>query len=105
MRIFGSDLEFYTILLLVLLKRDSVTRFSTSGFFLESVSPMHLSITSRPFRIFSKIRGGILGSRSGLEKTRVFLKKPSPVGFFGFLFGFFWVFWVFLGFFAQTRGF
>jgi hypothetical protein len=32
---------------------------------------------------------------AGLEKTRVFLKKPSPVGFFGF----------FLFFFAQTRGF
>ncbi len=33
---------------------------------------------------------------SGLEKTRVFLKKPSPVGFFGF----FWVFLGFLGFFG-----
>ncbi len=41
---------------------------------------------------------------TGLEKTRVFLKKPSPVGFFGFFwvflgflgfFGFFWFFWVF----------
>ena len=31
---------------------------------------------------------------AGLEKTRVFLKKPSPVGFFVF----FWVFWVLLGF-------
>jgi hypothetical protein len=31
------------------------------------------------------------GLKPGLEKTRVFKKKPSPVGFFGF-------FWVFLGF-------
>ena len=49
--------------------------------------------------------------KSGLEKTRVFLKKPSPVGFFGFFwvflvfFGFFGFFWAFLGFFALTRGF
>jgi hypothetical protein len=35
-------------------------------------------------------------TRAGLEKTRVFLKKPSPVGFFGF----FGVFWGFLGFFG-----
>ena len=34
--------------------------------------------------------------KAGLEKTRVFLKKPSPVGFFGF----FWVFLGFLGFFG-----
>ncbi len=44
----------------------------------------------------------------GLEKTRVFLKKTQPSGFFwvflGFL-GFFGFFWVFLGLFAQTRGF
>jgi hypothetical protein len=31
-----------------------------------------------------------------LEKTRVFLKKPSPVGFCGF----FWFFLGFLGFFG-----
>jgi hypothetical protein len=42
--------------------------------------------------------------QAGLQKTRVFLKKPSPVGFFGF-FGFSWVFYIlaqkreFLGFF------
>jgi hypothetical protein len=36
------------------------------------------------------------GSGAGLEKTRVFLKKPSPVGFFGF----FWVFLGFMGFFG-----
>jgi transposase InsO family protein len=39
--------------------------------------------------------------KAGLAKTRVFLKKPSPVGFFGF----YWVllgFWVFLGFFKFS---
>jgi hypothetical protein len=41
---------------------DSVTRFSTFGFFHESVSPKHVSIPLRPFRIFSKIRGDIRGS-------------------------------------------
>jgi hypothetical protein len=38
---------------------------------------------------------------SGLEKTRVFLKKTSPVGFFGF----FWVFLGFIGFFWVLLGF
>jgi hypothetical protein len=33
---------------------------------------------------------------AGLEKTRVFKKKTSPVGFYGF----FWVFWFFFGFFG-----
>ena len=36
----------------------------------------------------------------GLAKTRVFLKKPDPAGFFGFFWvflGFFGFFWVFLG--------
>jgi hypothetical protein len=32
-------------------------------FFHESVSPKHLSMPLRPFRIFSKIRGDIRGSR------------------------------------------
>jgi hypothetical protein len=43
--------------------------------------------------------------KAGLEKTRVFKKKTSPVGFFGF----FLVFFGFLGFFGfflpGTRGF
>jgi hypothetical protein len=39
--------------------------------------------------------------RAGLEKTRVFFKKPSPVGFFGFFF----VFLGFLGFFGFFLGF
>jgi hypothetical protein len=43
--------------------------------------------------------------KAGLEKTRFFLLKPSPV-----IFGFFWVFCVFWGFvvfliFAQKREF
>ncbi len=41
------------------LSRDSVTRFFASGSFHESVSPQPQSIPSRPFRIFSKIRGDI----------------------------------------------
>jgi hypothetical protein len=46
-------------------------------------------------------------SNAGLEKTRVFKKKPSPVGFFGFfcVFWFFGFFFGFFGFFAQKRGF
>jgi hypothetical protein len=56
------------------------------------------------------------GYIAGLEKTRVFLKKTSPVGFFGFFwvflgflgfFGFFWVFFAqmrwFIGFFSVSR--
>ena len=35
-----------------------------------------------------------LGVLAGLEKTRVFLIKPNPAGFFGF----YWVFGVLLGF-------
>ncbi len=45
---------------------------------------------------------------TGLEKTRVFLKKTQPSGFFWvfcFFLGFLGFFWVFLGFFAQMRGF
>ena len=39
--------------------------------------------------------------QTGLEKTRVFLKKPNPVGFFGF----FWAFSGFFGFFRVFLGF
>jgi hypothetical protein len=42
---------------------DSVTRFSTSGFFHESVSPKPRSIPLGSFRIFSKILGDICSSR------------------------------------------
>ncbi len=37
--------------------------------------------------------GGNEADLAGLEKARVFLKKPSPVGFFGIV-------WVFFGFFG-----
>ncbi len=40
-------------------ERESDTRFSTSGFFLELLSPGPLSIYTGPFWIFSKIRGDI----------------------------------------------
>jgi hypothetical protein len=48
------------------------------------------------------------GSRQGWEKNRIFVLKPSPVGFLGFLgflgfFGFFYIFaqmMEFLGFFS-----
>jgi len=45
---------------------------------------------------------------AGLEKTRVFLKKPSPVGFFCFFLGFlgfvgFFVFFVFFGVFLPGQ--
>ena len=39
--------------------------------------------------------------KAGLEKTRVLLKKPNPLGFFGFylvLLGYFGFYWVLLGF-------
>ena len=45
-------------------------------------------------------------SISGLAKKRVFLKKPSPAGFFGFFWvflGFIGFYWVFLGFLILTR--
>ncbi len=38
---------------------------------------------------------------AGLEKTRVFIKKPSPVGFLGLLVFFCWFFFIF----AQKREF
>ncbi len=41
----------------------SVTRYSNSGFFLESVSPKTMSIPLGPFQILSKIRGDIRSSR------------------------------------------
>jgi len=56
---------------------DSVTRFSTSGFFHESVSPKPLSLPIGPFRIFSKIRGDIRSSRfaTGVNNTGGKCKK------------------------------
>ncbi len=46
--------------MLILLKEGKYdTRFSSSGFFHESVSPRPISIPMGPFWIFSKIRGDI----------------------------------------------
>ncbi len=72
---------------------DSVTRFSTSGFFHESVFPKHLSIPVRPFRIFSKIRGDIRGSRctTGVNDTCGKWKKSSSRKILIILFGHLWV--------------
>jgi hypothetical protein len=54
--------------------------------------------------IAGKINKPALLREAGLEKTRVFLKKPSPVGFFFFgFFGFFWGFFFFFYIFAQER--
>jgi hypothetical protein len=52
-------------------------RFSTSGFFRESVSPKPLSIPLGSFRIFSKIRGDIRSSRfaTGVSDTGGKCKK------------------------------
>jgi hypothetical protein len=53
----------------------------------------------------------LLSPLQGLEKTRVFLKKPSPVGFFCFFlvflgfFGFLGVFWFFWVFLPEREGF
>ncbi len=57
----GNELYFWREEL-VLLLRDSVTRFFASGFFLESVSRKPLIIPLGSFRIFSKIRGDIRSS-------------------------------------------
>ncbi len=60
--------------------RDSVTRFSTSGFFHESVSPKPLSIPLGSFRNCSKIRGDIRSLRfaTGVNDTGGKCKK-SPI--------------------------
>ncbi len=47
----------------VINERESATRFSTSGFFHESVSPKPVSFPLGPLRIFSKIRGYIRRSQ------------------------------------------
>ncbi len=62
---------------------------STSGFFHESVTPKHLSILLRPFRIFSKIRGDIRGSRctAGVNDTGGKWKKSSSRKILIILFG------------------
>jgi hypothetical protein len=61
--------------------KGSVTRFLTSGFFHESVSPKPLSIPLGSFRIFSKIRGDIRSSRfaTGVVDTGGKCKKSSII--------------------------
>jgi hypothetical protein len=52
-------------------QKSRVTRFFTSGFFHESVSPQPQSIPLRPFQILSKICGDIRKSRctTGINDT------------------------------------
>jgi hypothetical protein len=58
-----------------------VTRFLTSGFFNESVSPKPLSIPLGLFRIFSKILGEIRSSRfaTSVSDTGGKCKKSSLI--------------------------
>jgi hypothetical protein len=71
------------------LERDSVTRFSTSSFFHESVSPKPLSILLGPFQIFSKIRRNICSSRcaTGVVDTGGKREKSSIIEVSIILFG------------------
>ena len=69
-----------------LFKRDSVTRFSTSGFFMNRFP---LSIPLGSFQIFSKIRGDIHSSRctTGVVDTGGKWKKSSIIKVLIILFG------------------
>ena len=73
--------------------RDSVTRFFASGSFHESVSPQPQSIPLRPFRIFSKIQGGIRSSRfvTGVNDTGGKWNKSLIRKILIILFGYLWV--------------
>jgi hypothetical protein len=64
-----------------------------SGSFHESVSPQPQSISLRPFRIFSKIRGDIRNSRfaTGVNDTGGKWKKSSIRKILIILFGHLWV--------------
>ncbi len=68
-------------------------RFSTSGFFHESVSPKPLSAQLGPFRIFSKIRGDIRSSMctTGVVDTGGNWKKSSIRKILIISFGHLWV--------------
>jgi hypothetical protein len=84
----------------------AVRNFFTPLCLFRQTSPNNLAVASgNGNRFFTQKLHVQIANKPGLEKTRVFLKKPSPVGFFGFFgvflgffgfFGFFWVFWVFL---------
>jgi hypothetical protein len=74
--------------------KGTVSRdFRLLVFFHESVSPKHVSIPFRPFRIFSKIRGDICGSRctTGVNDTGGKWKKSSSRKILIILFGDLWV--------------
>ncbi len=68
-------------------------RFSTSGFFHESVSPKPMSIQLGPFRIFLKIRGDIRSSRcnTGDVDTGGKWKKSSIIKILIICIGHLWV--------------
>jgi hypothetical protein len=53
----------YLLTFCLVLKGQCYTRFSTSGFFYESVSPKPLSILIGPFRIVLEIHGDIRSLR------------------------------------------
>jgi hypothetical protein len=61
------------------LERDSVTRFSTLGFFHESGSPQPQNIRLGSFPVFSKIHGDIRSFRctTGVNNTGGKSKKSS----------------------------
>jgi hypothetical protein len=67
-------------------------RFSTSGFFRESVSPKPLSIPLGSFEIFSKVRGDIHSSRctTGVVDIGGKWKKSSIRNVLHILFGHLW---------------
>jgi hypothetical protein len=71
---------------------DSVMRFSSSGFFHESVSPKPLSIPLQPFQIFLKFGGEIRSSRctTGVDDTGGKWKKSSIIKVLIILFGHLW---------------
>jgi hypothetical protein len=88
-RITEVDTEFRQFMFKGKVSRD----FRLLVFFHKSVSPKHLSIPLRPFRIFSKICGDIRGSRctTGVDDTGGKWKKSSRRKISIILFGYLWV--------------
>jgi hypothetical protein len=70
--------------------RDSATRFSTSGFFHESVSPKPLSIPSEPFRKFADIFAATRRT-TAVKDTGGKWKKSSIREVLNILYGHLWV--------------
>jgi hypothetical protein len=60
-------------------ERDSVTRFSTSGFFMNQFPNQPQSIPLGPFQIFSKIRGDIRSLRcaTGVVDTGAVVNRKN----------------------------